>query len=94
MYNHLSEIVERDKNKTIKKPLTSILHGNIDYTCLYEIIERANYSTYICSYLIRSYMLSLYNQKLELPKLNKEFILSAFNSLKMNSRGPKKKCEK
>ena len=83
--------MENDINKTIKKSLSSILHNDLDYSNLHEIIERANYATYICSYFIRSYILSLYNKKLDLPKLNREFILSAFNALKMDSCGPKKK---
>jgi hypothetical protein len=84
-------IMEIDENKTIKKSLSSILYTNIDYTKLYDVIQRANYSSYVCSYLVRSYMLFLYNSDLELPKLNKEFILSAFNAFKMDSCGPKKK---
>ena len=83
--------MEADGNKTIKKSLKSILYGSMDYSKLYEAIERANYATYICSYFIRSYFLSLYKSKSKLPKLNKEFILSAFNALKVESRGPKKK---
>ena len=82
--------MEIDENKTIKKPLKSILYTNLDYTNLYNVIQRANYSSYVCSYLIRSYMLFLYNNNVEMPKLNKEFILSAFSAFKMNSRGPKK----
>ena len=80
-----------DSRKTIKCKLKKILCTEYDNSYLYNVIKRANFVSFICSYFIRSYVLKMNDQGLELPILNKKFIMNVFRTIQKSSCGPKSK---
>lgn len=78
-------------NKTIKCKLRTILDPTLDNSFLYDIISRTNQIVFSGSHFIRLYILYLFKDNKQLPKIDKDFIMMCFKVLKKSSRGPKPK---
>ncbi len=81
-------------NKTIKCKLKTILEPNIDYDFLHDVIKRTNKIVFACSHFIRLYILHQYQNNLDIPELNIDFIMMAFKAISKKSYGPKPKKNK
>ena len=80
-----------DYAKTLKVKLKHIAKIGIKYNKLIKCIKNANYLTFICSSFIRAYLLYLFENDIEIPKLDVSFIRMAFKALSKPSNGPKPK---
>ena len=77
--------------KSLKIPLKHILNNHIDYGPLYEVINRTNLITFNVYYFLRFYILDLFNNNKEIPKIDTNFIMAIFKTLTKKSQGPKNK---
>ena len=77
--------------KSLKLPLKHILNNHIDYGPLYEVINRTNLITFNVYYFLRFYILDLFNNNKEIPKIDTNFIMAIFKTLTKKSQGPKNK---
>ena len=72
--------------KSLKVPLKHILNNQIDYGPLYEVITRTNLITFNVYYFLRFYILDLFNNNKEIPKINTDFIMAIFKTItKLNT---------
>lgn len=74
-----------DNCKTIKCNLQTILSDHVDYGPFFDIIKRANNINFVCSHFIRCYVLYCFNNDVDIPILNKNFIHVAFRTLSKKS---------
>ena len=79
--------------KIIKIPFNKFLRKKYDDSFIINIIKRANKITFINYHFIRSYILYLYENDKDIPKIDQKFIMQAFRILQKKSRGPKGKYD-
>jgi hypothetical protein len=79
---------ENADRKIIKCHLTDIIKNDIDYSAFVDCIKRANNVNFICSYFIRSYLLYCFNENIDLPYLNEDFITMAYKVISIKTCGP------
>jgi len=79
--------------KSIKVKLKSILHHNLDYTFLFDIIKRGNDLIFTTSHFIRLFLLQKYSENNINYEFDIDFFLTAFRVLIKNEskKGPKQK---
>jgi len=80
-----------DVYKAIKIPIKNILKNDINYNKFYSCINRSNHIYFICSQFINAYVLYSYNNNLDIPILDYDFIRICFKVLSKKSCGPKPK---
>ena len=80
--------------KTRKISLKKFFRSEYDKTFLLNVIKRANKLVFINYHFIRSYILYLYENDKDIPKIDQKFIMQAFRILQKKSRGPKGKFDK
>jgi hypothetical protein len=77
--------------KTIKCNFQSILREGVNYSKLFECIERANKITFAGYNLLKLHLLKLFDDEKELPNITSEYVKRIFKVLSLKSCGPKNK---
>ena len=80
--------------KIRKVSLKKFFRNSYDMTFLTDVIKRANKIIFINYHFIRSYILYLYENDIEIPNIDQKFIMQSFRILQKKSRGPKGKFDK
>lgn len=80
-------------NKTIKCNIKSILKKNVNYSKIYDCINRTNELTQIVYFFIKAYMLHKYENHEPLQNVNNNFIRTVFIVVAKPSHGAKSKNE-
>jgi len=82
-----------DIYKSIKVPLKYIIKNDIDYNLFHKCIHKSNHIYFVCSQFINAFILYSYNNKLDIPNLDYDFIRIAFKVLSKKSCGPNPKSD-